>query len=152
LAAIVAAWIASRVPKWAEELRLASRRAEQQTDLQRIVLISLMKGRSAMLHQDTLAAINLLDVAFIDSPDVRAARLNFMQAAGSEPFSSERLVERFHALIIAVVRDMGLSAKITPADIQMGYYPRAMGRLDEAALAEAEEKIARRAGASERTD
>ena len=144
-AAATAAWIASKVPAWSERERAASRKAEQEADLQRYVLVNLLKGRTALVHQDTLAAINLMDVAFLRSPDVRAARNNFMQAAAAEPFSSERLLERFHAMIIAVVREMGLSSDITPADVQLGYYPRLLGQMDEAAIAEAEEKIARRA-------
>lgn len=143
-AAITAAWIASQVPKWSETLRKSGRLSEQSDDLKRLVLISLMKGRNAMVHADTLAAINLLDVAFIDSQDVKEARRNFMQAACAEPFSGERLVERFHAIIVCVVREMGLNKDITPADIQQGYYPRVLGQLDEAAIAEAEEKLARR--------
>jgi hypothetical protein len=103
-----------------------------------------MKGRSAIAHQDTLAAINLLDVAFIDAKDVRDARSSFMAAATAQPFSADRLVERFHSLIIAVVREMGLNQSITPADIQQGYYPTVLSKLDEGALAEAEEKIARK--------
>lgn len=144
LSALVAAWIAAQVPRWSEEHRAQARSAEQIADLQRNVLIALMKGRSAIVHQDTLAAINLIDVAFLSSLDVRAARRNFMEAANLQPFSPERLVERFYALIVAVVREMGLSAEITPSDIQQGYYPVGLGRLDEAAFADAEAKLARR--------
>lgn len=144
LTALVAAWIASQVPKWSEAHRARARPAEQLLDFQRGVLIALMKGRSAIAHPDTLTAINLLDVAFVASPDVRAARRNFMEAANADPFSAERLVERFHAIIVAVVREMGLSAAITPADIQQGYYPIALGKIDEAALVDAEIKLAKR--------
>ena len=145
LAAVVAAWIASQVPKWTEEHRARARTAEQVADLQRGVLLALLKGRSALMHQDTLAAINLIDFAFIDSPVVRDARRNFMVAASAEPFSAELLLERFHSLIVATVREVGLSSTITTADIQQGYYPQALTKIDEAALADAEEKIARKA-------
>ena len=151
-AACVAAWIAGRVPGWSEQIRTTNRISEQAADLKRVVLISLLKGRSALLHQDTLAAINLIDVAFIDAHAVRDARRNFIAAAGAEPFSADRLLERFHGIIIAVVREMGLSESITAADIQGGYYPRALGKMDEAALIDAEDKLAKRAAIISKPD
>jgi soluble lytic murein transglycosylase-like protein len=133
-----------RSARFAETYRSESKLADEQAALQRIVLASLMKCRAMILHQDALAAINLADVAFVNSKAVRDARNNFMSAAGEDPSQPVKIIERYHALIAAVVREMGLSDSITSTDIQGGYYPRMLGTLDDAAIADAEAKIAKR--------
>lgn len=103
-----------------------------------------MKGRGAIVHQDTLDAINLIDVAFHQSEAVRAARRAFMECAGAEPFSPVPLVDCFYEILVAVVREMDLSGQITVEDIQQGYYPVGLGKLDGAAFADGEAKLRRR--------
>jgi hypothetical protein len=56
------------------------------------------------------------------------------------------VVERYHALIEAVSRSMGFTDQIGTFDIRNGYYPDALTKMDQAAIIDAEEKIARRSG------
>jgi hypothetical protein len=145
LAATAALIIASKAPrlaaKFAEEYRRQHAAQEEKQKLRLNVFLTLMRYRAELLAADARAAINLVDVAFDDQPEVRSARALFMEAAGQEPSVPTTIVERYHALIEAVARSLQLP--IDGKDVRLGYYPRAAGRLDEAAIADAEEKIAK---------
>lgn len=147
-AAFAALMIAAKAPrlaaKFAEQYRSENAARE---DLQRYrmsVFSTLMAHRSEMLARDARLAINSVDVAFADDLQVRNARRLFMEAAQANPTNAVQIVERYHAMIEAVARAMNAGNELTGFDVRTGYYPMAMARLDEAALAEAEEKIALR--------
>lgn len=146
LTAVVAVYLAALAPKkaaeWAETYRRQSEQASERERLRMHVFVLLMKCRSQILHQDALTAVNLVDVAFSDVPSVRAAYRSFHEATGEDPSSPEKIIERYHVLIDKVSQAVGMSEQISVSDIRSGYYPVALGRLDEAALAEAEAKIA----------
>jgi hypothetical protein len=101
-----------------------------------------MRHRAELMAPDARAAINLVDVAFDDVLEVKEARQLFMEAANADPFHATTIVERYHHLIEAVAR--ALSLQVSGKDVRLGYYPVAVSKLDEAAIADAEEKIARR--------
>lgn len=108
------------------------------------VFTTLMRCRAEILNPEARAAINSVDVAFAGHDDVRNARRLFFEAASQQPVNSERIIERYHVLIETVARAVDLGSSLTGFDVRAGYYPTALGRLDELALAEAEEKIAQR--------
>lgn len=145
-AALVVAW---RAPKMAAEFAETLRRQNQATDeLQRFqmnVFVTLMRCRAEILNPEARAAINVVDVAFPRNEGVRNARRLFLEAAAVPDGPPERTVERYHALIEAVARATDLSSQISGFDVRAGYYPEGVSKLDQAALADAEEKIARRA-------
>lgn len=66
----------------------------------------------------------------------------FTKASGADPFDSNALVQSYLALVEAVTDAVGLGDQIDRFDIESGYYPRALGMIDEAALAEAAARIA----------
>jgi hypothetical protein len=147
LAAALAVYIAAKAPRWAAEFadryRRDSESAEERERIRRHVMMMLVKGRSQIIHPDTVSAINTVDVAFFDVPAVRSAhRVFFNTSLANDP---EATVRAYHDLVNAVVAANGMGDHITPADMQMGYYPAGWGKLDEAALADAETKIAKRA-------
>ena len=147
LAAFAALIIAIKAPRWAakfaEEYRSQNAVIERVELLRLTVLTALLKNRSELLHPDARAAINLVDLAFPRDSGVRNARDLFIRA--SIESDATNIVERYHALIEAVVRAMNFSQHLTGFDVRAGYYPEAIQRLDAAAIADAEEKIARRA-------
>ncbi len=149
LAACAALIVAAKAPrlaaKFAEEYRRQSAAEEDRQKLRLGVFSALMKHRSEILAPDARAAINLIDVAFADQPEVRNARRLFIEASLGEPTNPTTIVERYHAMIEAAARAVNLSETITGFDVRSGYYPDAIARLDAAALADAEEKLARRA-------
>ncbi|WBH16840.1 DUF6680 family protein [Sphingomonas radiodurans] len=145
-AALIVAWRAPMMAaRFAENLRRQNEVESERTRIRMAVFISLMRCRNQLLHRDAIDAINLVDVAFADSQSVRQARKSFAEATFEEPSHPVKIVERYHALIDKVANEVGFGGNIGPSDIQSGYYPRGLGRLDEAAFADAEEKIARAA-------
>jgi hypothetical protein len=154
IAAIMALIVAWRAPKmaaqFAEDLRNQNEAANERTRLRMHVFTNLMKCRSQILHRDALDAINLVDVAFPDDVSVRSARKSFTAATLEVPHHPIKIVERYHALIDKVATAVGFGPCIGPSDIQSGYYPTALGRMDEAAIVEAEDKIARASAGSQR--
>ena len=144
LAAIVAAIIALKAPrmaaKYAEEYRRENVKIDDQSKLQTDVFRALMKGRSEILAPDSRAAINLVEVAFPDNADVRNARRMFTVAARARPFDANQMVKSYFDLIESVSKAIG--ASVDRFDIESGYYPEALGKIDEAAVADAEMKLA----------
>ncbi len=133
-----------RSARFAEEYRALSKEADDRRAMRVGVFATLMRCRSQMLHVDAVTALNLVDVAFIDAPNVRESWRHFLVAAGAKPFNATALIERYHGIIHAIAREMKLSDSISLTDVQAAYYPEAFGTMDEAALADAEEKLARR--------
>jgi hypothetical protein len=101
----------------------------------------LMKGRAEMLHQDTRAAINLVEAAFPHDAGVREARRMFTRAVSAQHYDENLIVLKYLDLVQAVASAVGYGDAIDRFDIESGYYPKAMGLLDEAALSEAAAKI-----------
>jgi uncharacterized protein DUF6680 len=149
VAALAALLIASKAPrlaaKFAEKFRSQSAANELVWRFQLQVFTALMAHRSEIMHPEARAAINTVDVAFGGSPEVRNARRLFIDATLAQPSDSTAIVERYHGLIEAVARALNLTQGISGFDIRAGYYPEAVAKLDAAAIADAEEKLARRA-------
>ena len=103
-----------------------------------------------MFHPNAIGALNLIEVVFVDSPEVRVAWRHFHEETvkPDNVFSGERLRERYLAIIEKIARDMGLSDRITIADIQNSYYPKGLGEADEAAFLETQDKLQRLRGLS----
>lgn len=148
IAALTALAIAYKAPKlaaeWAERYRSQSEVEAEKQRLRNLVFISLMKCRRTILHADAIAALNLIDIAFKDCEAVRTAYRSFTEATLAVPYYGEVIVERYYALIEKLAIEMGYGDEITIFDVRNGYYPSGLGKLDEAAFAEAEAKIARR--------
>jgi hypothetical protein len=146
-AAIAAVVIATKAPRlaaeFAEEFRRQNSKTDERDRLRFHVLLMLVRGRKQLLHQDTISALNIVDVAFSDVPSVRGAHRLFVHATTSK--TNEEIVQAYHELTVEAARAIGLGDELSRADMLNGYYPIGLGQLDEAALAEAEEKIARRA-------
>lgn len=149
LAAVAALVIASKAPKlaaqFAEQFRSRSATSEVVWRFQLQVFTALMAHRSEIMHPEARSAINTVDVAFAGFSEVRNARRLFIEATVAQPFDSTAIVERYHGLIEAVARALNLTDAISGFDVRAGYYPEAVAKLDAAAIADAEEKLARRA-------
>jgi hypothetical protein len=141
--------IASKAPKaaaqFAEQYRSQSEATEYTRKLQLHVFLQLMAHRAELGSPLARQAVNSVDVLFAAHSDVRNARSMFMEAVNKRPTDGTLIVERYHSLIEAVARAIGIAEFIGPMDIRQGYYPEAVAKLDLAAIAEAEEKIAKKA-------
>ena len=144
----VALYIAWRGPRtaalFAEELRRVGDITRERDRTKMAIFTTLMKCRKQILHPEAVAALNLVDVYFMDSVSVRAAYKSFISATLEEVSNPVRIVERYHSLIDKIASDLGFKDLIGPQDVQQGYYPSGMVTLDEAVFADAEDKIARR--------
>lgn len=149
LAALAALVIAAKAPrlaaKYAEDYRRQTAASDELKALQTYVFRALMKGRQEILAQETRGAINLVEAAFPDHPKVRNARRMFTKAANAQPFDATSFVLAFSDMVQEVANAVGLGDKIDRFDIESGYYPAVLGKIDEAAIADAELKIAERA-------
>jgi hypothetical protein len=148
-AAVTALIIAAKAPrlaaKFAEQYRSESEARDHLQKLQVAVFLQLMAHRAELTSLPARQAVNAVDVLFAANADVRNARQMFMAAVNIRPTDGTLIVERYHNLIAAVARAVGVDNLIGPFDISQGYYPEAAGKLDLAAIAEAEEKLARKA-------
>lgn len=147
-AALCALIIAAKAPKWAarwaETYRSQSEKSNEREKLRTYILMTLLRCRKTLVHADALGALNMIDVAFHDCKAIREAHKSFIDATNAQPYSAQTIVERYHFLIDKIVQEMGFGDSISVFDIRNGYYPEALGRIDEAALADADEKIAKR--------
>lgn len=149
LAAALAVLAAFRAPtlaaRFAEKLRVDSQREQERRNAKLNVFATLMQFRAQMANPVAVGALNLIDVVYCESQEVRDAWRHF-HAAASAPegqFSGERLRERYLAIIAAMARDLGLQKTITIGDIQMAYYPTALQNFDLATHLETQEKLRR---------
>lgn len=146
-AAVAAYFVARGAPKaaarFADEFRADSVVREERQRLRTNVLISLLRGRRQWFHSDTIAALNLVDFAFDDVPEVRSKYRLFIEK--SQEGDAEKLLQAYQDLTVEVARALGFGETMTEADMRLGYYPEALTKLDQGAIADAEEKLARRA-------
>jgi hypothetical protein len=149
-AAMVAVWATFRAPKsaaaFAEDLRAQSTQVEEARRLKLWVFATLMQYRGQLLNSQNVGALNSIDVVFRESREVRDAWRHFMAEANNSSFSSDRLNERYAAIIEKMARAMGLDAEITVKDIETAYYPKALSQFDLAAWLEAQDKLKRYGG------
>src|SRR6056297_2675998 len=74
IAAVIVTWRAPRsAAKYAEELRLVSSKVEEGRRLKFHIFRELLKARGVQITRESVAAMNLIDLAFCKSPMVRDA-------------------------------------------------------------------------------
>ena len=147
LAACVAVWAALRAPRlaaeFAERLRVQNQHIDEERRLQLGVFSTLMQFRRQPMNAHTTAALNLIDVYYINAAEVRHAWKHLYAAAVERPFSPERFTERYYGLLEKMARHLGLTDKISVTDIGTAYYSEAQGALDEAAILGAMDQLSR---------
>jgi len=153
IAAFAALFVAIKAPKWAasyaESFRREHAKIDERDRLRMHTLLMLVRGRKQILHPDTVTALNIVDLAFSDEFAVRDAHRSFIRATNGG--TSEQIVTNYYALVLAAARSVGLGEHFLSDDLHNGYYPEGLGKLDEAALAEAEQKLAAKAARAEQT-
>lgn len=147
LAAAAAVFATFRAPrlaaKFAEDLRIANQKADEERRLKLWVFTTLMQFRRQIINPSAVAALNLIDVVFCDNAEVRNAWRSFSAAVHETPYSPEKVSERYHSILEKMARGLGLHESISIADIQNAYYPEGLGQLDEATYLETQEKLQR---------
>lgn len=153
VAAIVAAIIAAKAPRlaarFAEDYRKEGAREDERARIRSQVFLMLLRGRRQLAAKETIEALNVVDFAFHDDPAVRSAYRVFIEATMRG--GADLIVQKYQVLTLAVAKALGYADSITEADMALGYYPEILGKLDAAALVEAERKLAHIEGAGDRT-
>lgn len=112
--------------KLAENLR---REAEIQGERQKskmLLFTTLMQERAQIYSDNGVRALNLIDVVFNHSRDVREAWSELFLALQMNPFQQHVMEERLRRLLAAIARDIGLADALRTDDLGRIYYPRVM--------------------------
>jgi hypothetical protein len=146
-AAGLAVWATFRAPKlaaeFAERLRADAQVDDEKRRMKLFVFTTLMQYRAAILNPNCVAALNLIDVAFIDDTKTREAWKDFCHATDPKNNLTQSITERYIQILDKMAQGLGLSSQISIFDVRACYYPEGMGKMDHAALLEAEDKIQR---------
>ena len=113
LATGLAAWATWRAPraaaKLAEELRRQGDRNQEHQKNKLHVFAMLLQERAAIYSENGVRALNLVDVVFNDSREVRDAWAELFQIFLTDPIPPHVLEERLRKLLVAMAKDIGLA-------------------------------------------
>ena len=76
----------------------------------------------------SVAALNSIVIVFSTSPRVKDAFARFMTATNAKPMNGGAVVERYIAIINAIVSDLGLGDEVSGTDVDQIYFPEALGK------------------------
>ena len=132
VAAIAAALAAWRAPisaaRLAEILRGQAQDAQEVRRIKLNVFGAVMQDRAEIWSEDAVRALNLLDIAFIDSREVRACWSELHQALNTSPPPPHVIDERIRRLLKAMATDLGLANELRPDDFARVYFPIALSK------------------------
>jgi hypothetical protein len=127
IATAFAAFAAWRAPMAAAKLAESLRRdAERQYERQRhklSVFSTLMQERAQIHSENGVRALNLIDVVFNESREVREAWSELFLAFEMRPLVQHVIDERLRKLLGAVAKDIGLADELRTDDLGRVYFP-----------------------------
>lgn len=122
--AAIATWRApTAAAKLAESLR---RDAEHDHERQRqkvAIFSTLMQERARIYSEESVRALNLIDVVFNESRDVREAWSELYLAFGMTPLQQHVIDERLRRLLAAISKNIGLADGLRSDDLGRVYRP-----------------------------
>lgn len=125
--AAFATWYAPRAAaKLAEALRRDAERGQERQRNKLHVFATLMQERAAIYSENAVRALNLIDVVFSDSREVREAWSELYLIFSSNPIPPHVLEERLRKLLAAMAKDIGLGENLRTDDLGRVYSPNAV--------------------------
>lgn len=122
--AAIATWRApTAAAKLAESLRRDAERHDERQRQKLSVFASLMQERAQIYSDNGVRALNLIDVVFNESRDVREAWSELFLAFHMSPLVQHVIDERLRKLLSAIAKDIGLSDELRNDDLGRVYYP-----------------------------
>lgn len=109
--------------KLAESLRRSAVLHDERQRQKLNVFTGLMQERAQIYSDDSVQALNLIDVVFNESRDVREAWSELFLALHMSPLVQHVLDERLRKLLGAIAKDVGLSDELRNDDFGRIYYP-----------------------------
>jgi hypothetical protein len=125
--AALAAWrIPTATARLAEELRRGGARAQEREKAKLSLFTTLMQERAAIHSENSVRALNLIDVVFNESREVREAWAQLLQAFSTPNIPAHVIDERLRNLLAVMARDIGLTDQLRPDDLGRVYVPNAL--------------------------
>jgi hypothetical protein len=122
--AAVATWRApTAAAKFAEALRRDAERLNERQRQKLSVFATLMQERARVNSDDGVRALNLIDVVFNESRDVREAWSELFLAFEMQPLIQHVVDERLRKLLGAIAKDIGLADELRNDDLGRVYFP-----------------------------
>lgn len=127
IAAAVATWRAPiSAARIAESLRRAGDKTSERQRFRLNVFAQIMQGRAEIWAEDSVRALNSIDVAFSDSRPVREAWVELYQALDTAPLVKHVFEEKTRKLLQEMAKDLGLADNLRLDDFARIYFPKAM--------------------------
>jgi hypothetical protein len=127
IAAAVATWRAPvSAARIAEHLRRQGDNVLESRRFRLNIFATVMQGRAEIWSEDTVRALNSVDVAFYDSADVREAWAELYQALNTEPIPMPIVDERTRKLLREMAKNLGLAESLRLDDFGRVYFPTAI--------------------------
>lgn len=127
IATALAAYATWRAPAAAAKLAEALRRdAERNNERQRQklkVFATLMQERAQIHSENGVRALNLIDVTFNESRQVREAWSELFLAFQMKPLLQHVVDERMRKLLGTIAKDIGLADELRNDDLGRVYFP-----------------------------
>ena len=122
--AAFATWLAPRAAaRLAEAMRLEANKHEERRRSKLHVFAVLMQERAQIYSDNGVQALNLIDVVFNNSREVRELWSELFLAFEMKPFLQHVQEERFRKLLAAMAKDIGLSDELRSDDLGRVYFP-----------------------------
>ena len=129
VAAAVATWRAPiSAARISEKLRRQGDGDAESRRFKLNVFASIMQGRAELAAEDTVRALNSIDVAFNKSVPVREAWAELYQALGTTPMQNHMVDERIRKLLREMAQDLGIADTLRLDDFARIYFPTALAQ------------------------
>ncbi len=129
IAAAIATWRAPiSAAQIAERLR---RQGDSELEARRFklnVFATIMQGRAELASEDTVRALNSIDVAFNKSEGVRESWAELYQSLNTSPWQAHVVDERMRRLLREMAQDLGISDTLRIDDFGRTYFPTALAQ------------------------
>jgi hypothetical protein len=146
-AAAIATWRAPlSAAKMAEELRRAGEAAHDLRRWKLNIFATIMQERAAVYSEESVRALNSIDVAFALSTNVREAWAELFQAFNVANTPPHVVDERIRKLLREMAIDLGLTDKLRMDDFSRVYYPNAIQQQRQVQELQRREALARLTG------
>jgi len=109
--------------KLAEKLRRDGERGAERQKQKMYVFSLLMQERAEIYSDNGVRALNLVDVVFNESREVRDAWSELFGAFQMKPVVQHLIDERLRKLLSAMAKDIGLSDQLRNDDLGRVYFP-----------------------------
>ena len=122
--AAFATWSAPRAAaKLAESLRRDAERHDERQRRKLQVFATLMQERAQIYSENGVRALNLIDIVFNESREVREAWSELFLAFQMKPLLQHVVDERLRKLLGAIAKDIGLADELRTDDLGRVYFP-----------------------------